>query len=210
MENNNLEQYNNLLENDYFQISYEGQNYKELPGFQEWKRLMIEKYGDERKEIKCWNDNTIFYSNNRGNQTITCPTCRKKMYRCIFCNEVNKYDFILCCFRGCFHHIISEKIYKNPIENKTMLYLFIFPFISMVISIYAIINAFFCERIKYEKIIIFEKNILLVFIIICFTFLMSIIFGIIYHLLLIGFFILSIPFKLYPIKIYFLVLDFIK
>ena len=175
------------------------------------KILMIEKYGDERKEIKCWNDNTIFYSNhNNNNQAIACPTCGKNMYKCIFCNAIDKYNFPLCCFRACFDHIINEKIYKEPIENKTMLYLFIFPFISMTISIYALICAFFCKKIKIERIIALEKNILLVLIITCFTFLMSIVFGIIYQLLLIGFFILSIPCNLYPIKIYFLLLDYIK
>ena len=210
MENHNLEQENNLLGNDYFIISYQDQNYKILPNYQEWKRLMIEKYGDDGKEIKCWNDNTIFYAiHNDNEQILTCPTCKKWMYKCIFCNEVDKFNCHTCCFRACFYYI-AIKICKKPIENKNMLYLFIFPFISTFISIYAVFGAFFIRKVKYERMIDLEANFFLILTIFLYIALMSIIFGIIYHLLLIVFFILSIPCKLYPIKIYFILLDFMK
>ena len=81
MENNSLDQENNLLGDYYFKVAYKSQNYKVSQEYKNWKKIMIEKHGENGKEINCPNDCTIIYKIHRDNdESIICPCCNSVIY----------------------------------------------------------------------------------------------------------------------------------
>ena len=200
MENQNLEQ------DYYFKISYKTQNYKVSQEYQNWKKLMIEKYNNG-KEIICPKDDTIIYKIHNDKDEIICPTCNSDIFNCIFCNKTVDYKTSNCCMKA-FFQFHNFTIYKylftnfevyNDTKNDFIRFIFIcfIPFISLFYFIFSIEYFLFSGKdVQDEKEC--NDNILIIFI-----FLMTIIYGVFFYFMFIIFFILSIPFKLYPIKILF-------
>ena len=151
MENNNLDQEINLLGDYFFKVSYKSQNYKVLQEYKNWKKIMIEKYGKNGKEIICPNDNTIIYKiHNNNDERIICPGCNSVIYYCIFCNKMVisiPYD---CCTRANLRYKIKNEFKEefdyiftnNNIDNKTGGYFYLLLIISFI-PFFSTFNLFF-------------------------------------------------------------------
>lgn len=112
MENNNLDKEINLLGDYYFKVSYKSQNYKVSKEYKNWKKIVIEKYGENGKEIICPKDYTIIYKIHRDkDERITCPGCNSFIYNCIFYNKTLTYRPSDFCIRAYIRYNIKD-IYK--------------------------------------------------------------------------------------------------
>ena len=207
MENQHADQENSLLDDFYFKSSYKGQNYKILQEYKNWKKLMIEKYGKNGKEITCPKDNTIIYKIHNDNGETICPTCKLVIYNCIFCNKISKNKTNNCCSKA-YIKFADEEIYnflftdlktdENILDDYILLIVCSFiPFISPFPLLCKIINSLIIDLDDEFTPSIFYS------LLTPFALIMSAIYGILYYVIFISFFILSIPFKLYPLKIYF-------
>ena len=215
MENINLEQENNLL-GDYFRISYKNQKYEKSQEYKKWKQTMQEKFGNVGKEIICNKDNTIIYKIHNDNDIkIKCPTCNSDLYNCIFCNKTRNKKSHKCCIKAYFKYCIKDH-YKNRyikfeqdkesknIFKRTLLSSF-FPLFPIFYIIFAFIDLFYFNMREEKD--NEEENLILEIIAFSFIFVMTINFAIIYYLFFLILFLISLPFNLYPIKMYFGVLN---
>ena len=74
MENQNIE--NNLLEENFFKLSYKNQKYKKLKEYKIWIKEMNKKFNNSGKELICDKDNIIIYSIYDKNFVYPkCPIC---------------------------------------------------------------------------------------------------------------------------------------
>ena len=215
MENNNFDQENNSLGDYYFKVSYKGQNYKVTKEYQNWKKIMIEKYGKNGKEINCPKDYTIIYKiHNNNDESIKCPGCNSIFYNCIFCNKNQEFQPIDCCIISSLRYKVKNRykekfdyIFINLDENnvakkyfKRLIIISFIPFTSAYPLISRMIFLLLDDKLdEIESCQDFFKALFFM----AFMFIMSFIYGIIYYLIFISFFILSIPFKLFPVKLYF-------
>ena len=212
MENKSLDQDINLLEDYYFKLSYKNQKYKKLKEYQKWKKLVVEKYGKNGKEIICNKDNTIIYQiHNDNDQKIICPTCNTIIYNCIFCNKIKNVNLYNCCFRAYFKYRINVNYKyrftnlneKDPIIKqhfiKLLLISFI-PFYPLFSFIYGLTDVlcFYVDLGKGDL----GSNVPFILLFYGLLLIMTIIYGIVYYLIFISLIIISIPFQLYQIKIF--------
>ena len=210
MENQHVDQESNLLDDFYFKPTYKGQNYKILQGYKNWKKLMIEKYGKNGKEIICPKDNTIIYKIHNDNGETTCPTCNLVIYNCIFCNKISKNKTNNCCSKA-YIKFKDEKIYNFLFTDlRTDEHIAGDYAILIMCSFFPLTSPYplLCKIINLLLIDIEDEDIPTIFFILlmAFALIMSAIYGILYYIIFSTFFILSIPFKLYPLKIYFALL----
>ena len=215
MENNNLDQENNLLGDYYFTVSYKSQNYKKSQEYKNWNKIMIEKYGKNAKEIICPKDYTIIYTIHYNNdERITCPSCNSIIYNCIFCNKNLTRIPSDCCIRTSLRKKMKDKdkrkfdyIFTNfEVDNETKEYytsLIIVSFIPLISAFSLIGNIVQLLLSGIIDEITCCKDFLIYIFFLAFLFIMGLIYGIIYYIIFTSFFILSIPFKLYPVKLYF-------
>ena len=69
----------NVINSDIFKSNYENQKLDNNPDFQNWKSLMVNKYGDRGKFYECLNNNIYFYASNEDNgheKEVFCPICK--------------------------------------------------------------------------------------------------------------------------------------
>ena len=197
----------------FFKVSYKSQNYKVSQEYKNWKKIMIEKYGKNGKEIICPNDNTIIYKIHRDNdKRIICPGCNSVIYNCIFCNKMLTSIPYDCRTRANLRYKIKNEFKEefdyiftnNNIDNKTGGYFYLLLIISFI-PFFSTFNLFFhiISFFDMKEEILSCKDFLVFLFIVAFTFIMALIYGIMHYIIYISFFILSIPFKSYPIKLYF-------
>ena len=230
MENQNSDQEINILEKTYFKISYKNQNYKKLKEYKEWKKLMETKIGKGGKEIICDKDNIIIYKIHKDNDIkIICPICHSDIYNCIFCNKTQNEKSYKCCYRAYYKYCIKDElkeVFSNhrkdeKLEDWTDVFIYeILISFAPSFSAFLILSFFFaifysnlkikddeddyddynnnfnfydcCSKIDVVNVIFYG-----------FAYIMSLIYGIFFSILFISFFILSIPFKLYPLTLLF-------
>ena len=209
-----------LLEDDYFEILYPNQNYKETIEYKHWKKIVTEKNGINGKEIYCKKDNIILYQKyEENNNVIKCPICKTLLYKCKYCKRILNKKTTRCCFRAYLNEVFKNKdIYQyikyKKNEDKNEFYQIFFCcfiplffaahilLISLIIFFYnlenkkgIIINTIIEDSKKRSFIIpyrIFSNLFLL---------LMSLVYTIFFNSIYFTIIIFSLPFKLYPIKI---------
>ena len=213
----------NLLEKNYFKILYPNQDYKKSLDYQKWKKSIEEKYGKNKngKEVLCEKDNIIIWNENI-NYIIKCPICYRDIYLCKYCNKIkNKFVDVKCCYRDTIKIIVKEKksIYKflniDNDENIKYFYfvlaLFFIPFFFISHIVLSSIFLFYCD-LEYKDGKTYDNyidtkslfyKILLVIIVLGYLLSMIIAFTIFSYIIFLIIVILSLPFKLYPVKIIF-------
>lgn len=112
---------------EVYKLDYDNQNFKNNVKYQEWKKFMIDKYGNNIKIFKCKNDRILFnfliylrkfkylfLGNNIYTFTVfcikdcelkknisyfkECPKCKNLI--CYFCSySSSEKDYIFCCLK---------------------------------------------------------------------------------------------------------------
>ena len=207
-DNNNNDNKNN---NNIFKLDYESQNVDNNKYFIKWKRLMLEKLGNNAKLLRCSKDKILFfisydeYKDNlkKQNYLLNCPYGHYIWHFCkySFYNESDSF----CCKRRSF----SKAIF-NFKDNKNIGFDF-FPFLPgiNILSLSVGFNDILLYRVSTKK---SKKNGKLEniegnkmdLISNLFLYIVAPLYTIIYFIFDINFliilFIISIPFKFYPIR----------
>ena len=219
----------NLINNDeeiisnIFHYEFEGQKIENNVEFRKYKNAMLAKIGKNAKLFKCKDDKILFYYNYSEYKSyeIKCPKCKK--YICYFCSNYNMSYNRICCATRKIYSILKEEgftfmdINNNDIISDYFILVFI-PFINLAYFIGCLHAGLFYklktknsykdfgyDNIDYEVAMRAVKDHNFLFLIlICmdggFSILLSftlIIMNIYVTILLI---LISIPFKLYPIR----------
>ena len=209
---------NLIISNKYFKILYPNQKYKNSAEYKRWKKSITEIKGENGIEKLCNKDKIIIYENM--NTVLKCPICNEKYFYCPYCKRAEKKK--TCCIRAFIKDILNSEIniYIN-IQDKEIRREFINSLLIMFIPIlfnfslfFAIFILFYLARIKNdalsdEKISNEKLDLCRKLLITGFILLMSITYMTFFYSLFLFIFILSIPFKLYPIKYYFGIIDII-
>ena len=229
MENNEIA----LVEKDnIFRPDYFGQNIEKSSSFKTWEDSMLKRYGNNAKLFKCTKDQIYFYISNEDclnypYYSSSCPICNNVI--CYYCLRVSTYSrmqFCKCCIRRRLYYLFHQcsQEYINPIgplkdyADHFSPIIYLLPFLNMVYCIGAISSMFFYKmyffyddtftsyegRIKSDHFITFPLFFVLNLL---FALAISICFAIynIYFLLIIW--MISFPFKLYPIKYFAGIID---
>ena len=218
VESSNKE-YNLLENNNFLKLLYPNQNYKISLEYKQWKKSIEEKFGKNENgiEIFCKIDNIVIYNEN-VNDIIKCPICRKTLYICKYCNKVQKKKTTKCCFRAQIKDFIIENktIYKyiNNQENQIKEFYEIFrinfiPFCFLSHTVLFFMALFYLELENEEGEnygdLLDKKSYIyripLYILLIGYVLSMIIAFSIFFYILFLIIVIISLPFKLYPIKI---------
>ena len=208
---------------EIFRPEYENQKIKNNQNFINWENSIFKKYGNDAKLFKCTKDKIYFYTSNKDCMdypfyACRCPVCNYFIcYYCLGRTDHDHAEFGQCCIRRrlyySFHYDGLELLKPNESGDNDEVFallLFIIPFISMVFSIGAISallfykmefydgNRFYCYegRIKNNAITFatfFVLNLL-------FAVVLSIPFFFLNIFVLIVLWLISIPFKLIPVK----------
>ena len=213
---------NNLLEDNYFKISYPKQNYKISLDYKQWKKSIEAKFGKNGKEIFCNKDNIIIYQQKEYiNNFLKCPLCGKNIYQCQYCNKSKDSDTGRCCLKRYIKELKNNEKkyqfikYKRKEDLNEFYEIFLVSFIPFIFAtqfvlIFIYIFYFNIEDKNGLNIIdrIFEKereNKMMVFriILLCYLFCINIPYSILFYSIYFIIAIISIPFKLMPIKMIF-------
>ena len=213
MENDGLNNCENLS-TEFYKPDYFGQNLNNNAKFQNWKKEMIIKYGNNFQIILCYNDNIFFYidkkKNNRMNR-YKCPICNK--YICFYCLNILVYRED-CCFKSRIKRILFESAERAKyISLRNIDFSILIPFISFLYIIVGIYDSLF---FKLKRPVTYKKehelpNIFYLDHLNYYTTYINVYFGLTLMIPLFPFIILdtfiiifllfiSIPFKFYPIK----------
>ena len=229
-ENKNEILLNNNVANskNFFQLDHKGQNIENNKKFLNWKNMMITKFGKNGKVFKCEKDNIYFYTSNDDFNAYPyykspCPLCQKQIcYYCFRNGRVELNTNNCCCLRRKIKYIFFHDlfVYINPNEDeeyifdfKCQLLFFMIPAFGFIIFISRMQYAFFLglnikkremnhDLDSYED-YYSKKNKLSIIIYLMFA---------LFIVLIIPFFILniyviifvpliSLPFKLIPLKL---------
>lgn len=217
---------------NFFKLDYIDQDVSKNKNFQSWKSSQIKAYGQNGKIFKCEKENLFFFVPKSGYfrrpyYQSECPSCHKKI--CYFCKRFSNETYRLgdCCIRRRIIVMFYEEGFRfinEGYENRTFItfergfLLFIIPVISLWLFIAEIDTSFFyklsmaneessergyitnyedfMKRRKYERITI------LVVINIAMSVVLSIPFILLFFSFHIFIIIISLPFKLLPLKHY--------
>ena len=213
MENEDSSQEINLLLDSY-EILYPEQKYEKSSEYKKWERAMLKKFGENRIKIVCNKDNIVTYQKfDNIDQILKCPKCKANYYYCSYCKRAEKER--RCCSKAYIKKLLNDdllfkflklednNIKRNFIENIVFHRIPFFANLSINICIFLVLymdiikNDVNCDDwISNDKLNLFNKLIIAGFMII-----MSLIYMILYYICFIILIILSLPFKLYPIKI---------
>ena len=227
MENENIaESINNDSKCEIFRPEYENQNIKNNQNFINWEKSIFTKYGKDAKLFKCTEDNIYFYTSNKDCieypfYACRCPECN--FYICYYClgrTDHHDAEYGQCCIKRrlyySFHFDALE--YIRPIKpwdneesilDKYTVLFFSIPFVNMIFCIYAISALFFYKMQFYngDSFIPYENrfsNIVSYGVVLALNGLFAIALSIPFFLynafFLIILWIISIPFKLIPVK----------
>ena len=217
----------NFSENkdNIFTSEYKGQSIKNNINYKNWENSMLEKYGKDAKLFHCQEDDILYYVSNKEcmEYPYYCTRCPKCNYFiCYYCETMTNHDkaeFGKCCLKRrlyySFHQDSQE--YINPIgpfakyAGRFSPFFFLIPFVNLVYII-ACISAllFYKLNLKYKDdnyeyeyrlkdkyactfIVFFVLNGL-------FAIILSIPYIIINIYFLLFLWLISLPFKLIPIK----------
>ena len=209
----------NEIDSNYFRIDYKNQNYEISNIYKKWleKKRLNNNNGEE---IKCEKDNIVLFTSN-NEKSIICPICNSKYYKCLSCGRVSNTELSECCFKANFKKLIkNEKIYKYTVNDLNdddiinfifliILFFFIPTMIGIAVGLYSFYFFFFDLKnkrnekyydafYKKEGFLCFLRNFSMI---IC-IFLTSVVYTILFYFIFILFFLVSMPFKLYPVKIF--------
>ena len=206
----------NILGENYFQILYPNQNYKSSLEYKQWKENVEEILGKKGKEVFCEKDNIIIYQKyHKIDIGIYCPICNKFLYGCEYCNKISNQVTKSCCIQAFINENIKNSYKFIKMENKEdkddfyyNLFINFIPFSFLYRTILIPIIIFLSienkrnimidqvlENMKENLNNIFEIAFMLYILLMLKTY--TILFYSIYLIILI----LSLPFKLYPIKL---------
>ena len=213
---------------EIFRPEYENQKIKNNQNFINWENSIFKKYGNDAKLFKCTEDEIYFYTSNKDCMdypfyACRCPQCNYFVcYYCLGRTDQDDAVFGQCCLRRrlyyLFHYDALEYIKPNKIWNEEKpselegfeLLLFLIPFINMVYTIGAISALLFYKMQFYkgEKCTWYENRIknnvatFLTFFVVnaLFAVVLSIPFFFFNIFILLILWIISIPFKLIPLK----------
>ena len=213
---------NDFIENEntidtIYELDFENQNLENNLKYQKWKKVMLDKYGNNIKIFKCNYDRILFCIKDcELKENIPyfkkCPKC--KNYICYFCSyysSKNNYNSLFCCFKreiSTYSDKTSDSVKKDFYNNCWDFISFLIPGLSFANIIMFFFNIL-CLDLASKKskanykgelenpmivstidLILFQGYLYL-YVLIYFIFN---IFMIIFTLLI------SIPFKFYPIK----------
>ena len=205
---------------EVYKLDYDNQNFENNVKYQEWKKFMIDKYGNNIKIFKCKNDRILFCIKDcELKRNISyfkeCPKCKNLI--CYFCSySSSEKDYIFCCLkRGISTHSNNaSNLAKEDLGDNFLDFIsFLIPGINFVGIFMLLSNIIYFNiatkksktnyngKLKQpeseDKIKVILFGILLLYGLVYFFFN---IFMIIFTL------IITIPFKFYPIKyIYYLI-----
>ena len=232
MENENEDIINDKMiskSENAFKIEYIGQTLKINAKFRDWKNKMLIKYGNNAKLFHCKYDNIYFYTTNNDCKSIPyykskCPICGRSI--CYYCSRytIDNYDRGRCCIKRRIYCIFFQdgfSVIDLPFSSKDgelyfLLIIFIIPILSFILIIgYFSIVFYYKLKIKNTKdyhghLNTYDESfkndylfITVTIINVLFAIVLSIPFSIIdiYFKLLI--LLISLPFKMYPLKYYF-------
>ena len=205
----------NILGENYFQILYPNQNYKLSFEYKHWKKNVDKILGKNGKEIFCEKDNIIIYQKYKNiDNGIFCPICNKFLYGCEYCNKILNKVTKRCCLKAFINENIKNSykfIKMEKEEDKGDYYFYLFmsfiPFLCISQTILISLNLFFLglENKRHEIIdkIDMKDNLnnIFIYVIVLYTILMVIPYTIFFYSIYLIILILSLPFKLYPIKL---------
>ena len=182
MENENIDKNIGLIQkgknaicsDNIFKLSYENQKLDNNPDFQNWKSLMITKYGDKGKFYECLYNNIYFYTSNEENgheNEVFCPICKNSA--CNFCSKVIFCHIYNCCMKSKLRKMVisgkeglSAKMSDLDNYGRAAIFYYLFPGMNIIFFIGMIFNFSFykCARSNgdgyesslQEKYIIFE------------------------------------------------------
>ena len=209
METDLVEQ--NSPEKNMFKFDYDNQNMDDNINFLKWKESIVEKNNNNKlKLFKCQEDKIFFYSSLEDYYLGLCPLCHQ--YICFFClfpSQNNNRTSKICCLKRlmniCFCINGPKYIKRNNLFTPFAI-CFLVPGINLFMSgiyITAIINNTANKKEKIDKKFeppFFEDK--YIFYLIFIFFVLAIPFFFLNTYLILGLILISIPFKLIPLKYY--------
>ena len=217
---------NEKNEDNIFSSESKDQKFKNNQDYKNWENSMFKKYGNDAKLFHCHEDNIFFYVSNKECMdypyySAKCPKCN--YYVCYFCpfrDDNEKTGYGMCCFKRRLYYSFHQdsQVFIAPIghwENygrklNDILIFFLFPFINSVYIIACISALLYYKMIlkdyrcseDYEDRLNKNKYIFEIFFVInsLFAIVLSISYIIINFYFLLFMWIISLPFKLIPIK----------
>lgn len=135
---------NNILNNNCFKLEYEEQelNNSNLV-FLNWKKTMQKIYGENAMLFKCSKDKIYFYTSYEECKKYPvyqseCPKCNQDI--CFYCSRHEEDDFHengTCCLQRKIKCMFNQDCYRyiNPIHNEINIYKFKQAFISFIIPV---------------------------------------------------------------------------
>jgi len=142
-----------MIEENTFMPEYENQNIYNTQAFKNWQNSNFKKYGKEAKLFHCIYNKIYFYVSDNECQKypyyrVKCPKCN--YYICYCCSSIDEKRNLDCCLKrriySCFH---IKQVYDmdGPCRNPLM---YMIPFFSMIYIIESITNLTLYNRsIKY-------------------------------------------------------------
>ena len=197
----------NILGDNYFQILYPNQNYKLSLEYKQWKKKIENILGKNGKEVFCEEDNIIIYQKySKMDNGVICPICKKYLYVCKYCKKISSVVTERCCLKALINEKIKDSYKFITMENEEdkwdyycNFYINFIPFSfslqTIALPISLIMEIEDTKGMKDNLKDSFE-NILFLFI-----YLMLIPYTLFFYSIYFIIFILSLPFKLYPIKL---------
>ena len=206
--------YENIENEKIFKIDYDEQNLNNNIEYQKWKKSMIKYYGKNAKLFRCLNDKILFFNTYNKNINfsscfIKCPIC--KDYICHFCSYSSNNEFNKCCLK---REIVTLLIFRIPEYAKNEFkwtcenFIFLIPgfnFFSLYCVIYEYLVFEVIARLNKQnkngelKLLSKENKIYLSLVVLT-GILIGISFLIFNTFFIIFMILISIPFKMYPIK----------
>ena len=203
-----------FLDINVYKIQYDNQNYKISPEYMNWKKKEESKMGANGTEIRCPIDNILIYT--KRNECF-CPICRKKYNNCPYCNITRGEYCQSCCIKSIFNIILTSfrhNLYELEFEHNHYFFVSLIPLAIPFLLTLAISFIFYSSKKKnYDAYLSYieneKKNLFNAFrfFIVAFPFLISISFCIFFWLLYLLLIIISLPFKLYFIRVLFCMFD---
>ena len=164
MENENLDKNIGLIQKgknisnleNIFKPNYENQNLDNNPDFQNWKSLMMNKYGDKSNLYECLYDKIFFYASNEENgheNKALCPLCKNSA--CNFCSKVIYCSIDNCCMKNKLTKmfISGKEGHKAKMDDlddygRAAVFFFLLPGMNIIFFIGMIFNFSFykCAR----------------------------------------------------------------
>ena len=226
MENDNEERiYEEDISNrkdNVFSTEYKGQNLKNNQNYKNWKNSMFKKYGNDAKLFHCHKDNILFYVSNKECMdypyyATRCPKCNYFVcYFCPFMEDREHAGYGKCCLKRRLYYSFYQdsqifisprgfwKSYDTTLNDVILVYLI--PFLNLVFTIACIsallfykmhLDGHYCYENRIKTGCVFE----LFFVInALFAIVLSISYILLNFYFLLIMWIISLPFKLIPIK----------